>query len=52
MMIGAGMMAYACAGLYLTDKAEEHFGFTPTERDNEELRVAMPRIITVEKRDQ
>jgi hypothetical protein len=49
-MIGVGVMAYAGAGLYLSDKAEERFGLTPNEKDREELRDALPRITTVEKR--
>lgn len=51
MMIGVGIMAYAGAGLYLSDKAEEKFGLTPTEKDKMELREAMPRISPVEKRN-
>lgn len=50
MIIGVGIMAYAGAGLYLSDRAEERFGLTPTEKDREELRKAMPKIATVEKR--
>lgn len=45
-------MAYACAGLYLSDKAEERFGLTPTEKDREELRNALPKIVTVERKSQ
>ncbi|KAF1843328.1 uncharacterized protein K460DRAFT_407688 [Cucurbitaria berberidis CBS 394.84] len=48
-MIGVGIMAYAGAGLYLSDKAEERFGLTPTEKDREELRNAMPTIAAVER---
>ncbi|RMZ73336.1 fatty acid activator Faa4 [Pyrenophora seminiperda CCB06] len=51
MMIGAGIMAYAVAGLYITDKVEEKFGLTPTEEDEKLLREAIPRIYSVEKRD-
>jgi hypothetical protein len=42
-------MAYSGLGLYLSNKAEERFGLTPTEKDREELRKAMPSITTVEK---
>jgi hypothetical protein len=49
-IIGVGIMAYAGAGLYLSDKAEERLGLTPTEKDREELRDALPKITTVEKR--
>ena len=42
-------MAYAGVGLFLSDKAEEKFGLTPTEKDREELRNALPKITTVDK---
>ena len=49
MLIGAGIMTYAVAGLYLSDKAEEKLGLVPTERDKEELRDALPKIVAVER---
>ncbi|KAF2824413.1 hypothetical protein CC86DRAFT_408491 [Ophiobolus disseminans] len=49
--IGVGIMAYAGLGLFLSDKAEEKFGLTPTEKDHEELRNALPKITTVERPD-
>ena len=49
MLIGVGIMAYAGAGMFLTDKAEEKFGLVPTEKDKEELRRAIPKISTVER---
>jgi hypothetical protein len=52
MIIGVGVMAYAGAGLWISDKAEERLGFTPTEKDREELREALPKITTVDKRNQ
>jgi division protein CdvB (Snf7/Vps24/ESCRT-III family) len=46
-------MGYAGLGLYLSDKAEEKFGFKPTEKDREELRnelrKVIPKISTIEK---
>ncbi|KAH7382640.1 hypothetical protein DE146DRAFT_760475 [Phaeosphaeria sp. MPI-PUGE-AT-0046c] len=51
MMIGAGVMAYAGAGLFLSDKAEEKFGLTPTEQDLKDLREALPKISTVDRKD-
>jgi hypothetical protein len=50
-MIGVGVMAYAGAGLFLSDKMEEKLGLTPTEKDREELRNSLPKITTVEKGD-
>jgi hypothetical protein len=48
-VIGVGVMVYAGLGLFLSDKAEEKFGLTPTEKDREELRKALPTITTVER---
>ncbi|KAF1946904.1 hypothetical protein EJ02DRAFT_440807 [Clathrospora elynae] len=50
-IVGVGIMAYSAVGLYLSDKAEEKFGLTPTDKDREELRNALPKITTVEKRN-
>jgi hypothetical protein len=50
-LIGVGVMTYAGMGLFLSDKAEEKFGLTPTEKDMEELRGALPKITTVERKD-
>jgi len=51
-LIGVGAMAYACAGLYLSDRIEEKFGLTPTEKDREELRNALPKAMVVDKKSQ
>lgn len=48
-LIGGGIMLYAGFGLLLSDKAEEAFGFTPTEEDRKGLREAVPKIHMVEK---
>ncbi|KAF2475759.1 uncharacterized protein BDR25DRAFT_300746 [Lindgomyces ingoldianus] len=47
--IGVGIMAYAGAGMVLSDKAEEFFGLVPTEKDKEELEKVLPKITTVNK---
>jgi hypothetical protein len=49
MVIGVGIVAYAGLGLFLSDKAEEKFGLVPTEKDKEELKKAMPKIIPIER---
>ena len=41
-------MAYAVAGLFLSDKAEETFGLKPTEQDKKALRDAVPKVHLVE----
>ena len=35
-------------GLYLSDHAEERFGFTPTDADREALARMGPRIIPID----
>jgi hypothetical protein len=37
--------------LYLSDVAEEKFGFTPSEEDKAQLEKYTPRIITVERKE-
>ncbi|KAL6710966.1 hypothetical protein ACN47E_006841 [Coniothyrium glycines] len=49
-IVGVGIMMYATAGMYLSDVAEEKLGFTPTEKDREDLRKDMPKISTVDRR--
>jgi hypothetical protein len=44
-------MAYAGLGLFLSDKAEEKFGLKPSEQDWEELREALPKIRTVDRKE-
>ncbi|KAF2656107.1 hypothetical protein K491DRAFT_715651 [Lophiostoma macrostomum CBS 122681] len=47
--IGLGVMAYAGAGMLLSDQVEEKLGLVPTEQDKEQLRTALPQITTVER---
>lgn len=42
-------MAYAALGLLLSDKAEEALGFTPSEKDKQDLRDGVPKIHMVER---
>lgn len=42
-------MMYAGFGLLLSDRAEEAFGFTPTEKDKKDLREATPKIHMIER---
>lgn len=44
-----GIIAWGGIGLYLSDQAEERFGFSPSAKDKEELEKLKPRIIAVEK---
>ncbi|KAL6807668.1 hypothetical protein GGI35DRAFT_431844 [Trichoderma velutinum] len=47
--VGVAIIAWGGLGLYLSDKAEEKLGFTPTEEDKAELRNMAPKITTVDK---
>lgn len=51
MLIGGGIMVYAAAGLLLSDKAEQAFGFVPTEEDKRRLKEAVPKIHVVDKKE-
>ena len=42
-------MAYAAFGILLSDRAEQTFGFVPTEEDKKNLREAVPKIHMVER---
>ncbi|KAM4056815.1 hypothetical protein HRG_003679 [Hirsutella rhossiliensis] len=49
--VGVGVIAWGLAGLYLSDRAEEKFGLTPSDQDKELLRKWTPRVIAVDKPD-
>ncbi|KXS93797.1 hypothetical protein AC578_828 [Pseudocercospora eumusae] len=49
LILGGSIMAYATAGLFLSEKAESFFGFTPTEQDKQALKDAVPKFQFVEK---
>ncbi|KAG6029726.1 hypothetical protein E4U19_000790 [Claviceps sp. Clav32 group G5] len=46
---GIGVMAWGTIGLYLSDKAEEKYGFTPSEEDKEALWKYVPKVTVVER---
>ncbi|QUC17199.1 uncharacterized protein UV8b_01440 [Ustilaginoidea virens] len=47
--LGAGIIAWSLAGTYLSDRAEETFGFAPSDQDREALWKWAPKITAVEK---
>ena len=49
--VGLAVITWGAVGLYLSDRAEERFGYTPTDKDQEVLRDYTPKIITVDKKD-
>jgi hypothetical protein len=42
-------LAWGAVGLYLSDRAEEKFGFTPTEEDKAALARLTPKIHVIER---
>lgn len=51
MGVGVGVIAWGVIGLHLSDQAEEKFGYTPSEKDKEELWKWTPKVTTVDKSD-
>ncbi|KAI6796231.1 hypothetical protein KC363_g3734 [Hortaea werneckii] len=49
MLIGGGIMTYAVAGMFLSDKAEQFFGFEPTDQDRKRLQDSIPTIHAVDR---
>ncbi|ROW14637.1 hypothetical protein VPNG_03236 [Cytospora leucostoma] len=49
--VGIGFLAWGVAGLYLSDRAEEKFGYTPTEQDKASLEKLKPKIHVVDRDD-
>ncbi|POR34611.1 Uncharacterized protein TPAR_05190 [Tolypocladium paradoxum] len=49
--VGVAVIAWGLVGLHLSDRAEEKFGYTPSDKDKEELRKWTPRVVTVDKPD-
>lgn len=49
LLIGGGIMGYAMLGMFLSDKAEQSFGLTPTEQDKQRLKESVPKIHFVER---
>lgn len=47
--VGGGLLVWGVVGLYLSDRAEEKFGFTPTEEDKAALDRLTPKIHVVER---
>ncbi len=47
--VGGGLLVWGVVGLYVSDRAEEKFGFTPTEEDKAALERLTPKIHVVER---
>lgn len=48
-MIGAGLLTWGTAGLFISDAAEKKMGLEPTEQEKEALRAVVPKISMVER---
>ena len=49
MLVGVGIMGYAAAAMFVTDRVEEKMGLKATEADKEELKRSMPTITVVDR---
>lgn len=49
--VGLGLLTWGAVGLYMSDQAEEKFGFTPTEKDKAALEKIKPKIHLVDRED-
>lgn len=47
--LGMGFLAWGAAGLYLSDRAEEKFGYTPSEQDKADLEKMKPKLLVVDR---
>lgn len=47
--MGASLLAWGVVGLYLSDQAEEKYGFKPSEKDKAELDKMTPKIRLVDR---
>lgn len=47
--VGVGLLAWGVVGLYVSDHAEEKYGFTPSEKDKADLEMMKPKISFVDK---
>lgn len=50
--VGLAIIAWGATGLYLSDQAEEKFGYTPTEADKAAIDKYTPKIYTVDREDE
>ncbi|KAG6036039.1 hypothetical protein E4U41_005826 [Claviceps citrina] len=48
--LGVGLIGWSLLGLRLSDQAEQTFGYTPSEKDKEDLWKWAPKVTVVEKR--
>ncbi|KAG6001355.1 hypothetical protein E4U21_004418 [Claviceps maximensis] len=49
--VGIGIITWGLLGLYLSDHAERKLGYTPSEKDKEDLWKWAPTVTTVDRTD-
>ncbi|KAI1807146.1 hypothetical protein F4811DRAFT_507018 [Daldinia bambusicola] len=47
--VGLGLLAWGAIGLQLSDRAEERYGFTPTDEDKAALDKILPSVTVVDR---
>ncbi|KAI5844592.1 hypothetical protein DFP73DRAFT_594695 [Morchella snyderi] len=50
-LVGAGVVVYATAMLYISDAAEKKLDLVPTEEDKRRLEELVPKVRAVERRE-
>lgn len=48
-MLGGGVIAYAFAGMFMSDQLEQVLGYVPTEDDKKRLKEAIPKVMIMDK---
>lgn len=49
--VGTAMVAWGVVGLYLSDRAEEKYGYTPSEKDKAALEDMVPKIRFIDSQE-
>ncbi|CAN8102193.1 unnamed protein product [Discula destructiva] len=49
--VGVGLLAWGVVGLHMSDRVEEKYGFTPSEKDKAALESMKPKIRLVDREE-
>lgn len=47
--VGVGLLGWGVIGLYMSDRAEERFGYSPSDQDKAALEMLKPKIHVVDR---
>ncbi|PSS02124.1 hypothetical protein BD289DRAFT_422646 [Coniella lustricola] len=50
--LGVGLVAWGVVGLYMSDRAEEKFGFTPSEKEKAEIERLKPKLHIIDNKEE